>query len=148
MDGKKGVEQTIENNNTRLYKAFESLSIDKMEEVWKHSDDTICIHPGWEMFTGWTAIRESWIRIFENTRMIKFFITNTKVKTFENIAIVVCLENIDTVIDDENSIRMGVIATNIFEHNVKNNNNYNNEWLIIHHHGSVVVNYMPPNVSV
>ena len=148
MDGKKGVEQTIENNNTRLYKAFENLSIEKMEEVWKHSDDTICIHPGWEMFTGWTAIRESWIRIFENTRMIKFFITNTKVKTFENIAIVVCLENIDTVIDDENSIRMGVIATNIFEHNVKNNNNYNNEWLIIHHHGSVVVNYMPPNVSV
>ena len=101
------------------------------------------------MFTGWTAIRESWTRIFENTRMIKFFITNTKVRTFENIAIVVCLENIDTVIDNENSIRMGIIATNIFEQqNVKNNNNYNKIWLMIHHHGSTVANYIPPNVSV
>jgi len=44
---------------------------------------------------------------------------------------------------------MGVIATNIFEEqNVKNNSDYNNEWLMIHHHGSVVANYIPPNVSV
>ena len=148
MDEEKGVEETIEDSNSIFYKAFESLSIEKMEEVWKHSNDTICIHPGWEMFTSWTAIRESWIRIFENTRMIKFFITNTKIKTFENIAIVVCLENIDTVIEDENRIRMGVIATNVFEKQNVNNHKSNNEWLMIHHHGSIVANYMAPNVSV
>lgn len=148
MDEEKDIEQTIENSNTRFYKAFESLSIEKMEEVWKHNDNTICIHPGWEMFAGWTAIRESWARIFENTRMIKFFITNTKVKAFENIAIVVCLENIDTVIDNQNTIKMGVIATNIFEQQNVKNNYYNNEWLMIHHHGSVVANYIPPNLSV
>ena len=149
MDEEKGVEETIEDSNSIFYKAFESLSIEKMEDVWKHSDDTICIHPGWEMFTGWTAIRESWVSIFENTRMIEFFITNTKIKLFKNTAVVVCLENISSVIDDENSIRTGVIATNIFEKkDVKNKKNYNNEWLMIHHHGSLVVNYMPPNVSV
>ena len=65
MDGKKGVEQTIENNNTRLYKAFESLSIEKMEEVWKHSDDTICIHLDGRCLR-LTANKGSWIRIFEN----------------------------------------------------------------------------------
>ena len=90
MDEGKGVEQHIEDSNARFYKAFESLSIEKMEEVWKHSDDVICIHPGWEMFTSWTAIRESWVRIFENTKKIEFFITNVKVKAFEKIAIVVC----------------------------------------------------------
>ncbi|CAN5501652.1 nuclear transport factor 2 family protein [soil metagenome] len=149
MDEEKGIELPIDNSNTRFYKAFESLSIVKMEEVWKHSDDTICIHPGWEMFTGWTAIRESWVSIFENTRMIEFFITNTKIKLFKNTAVVVCLENISSVIDDENSIRTGVIATNIFEKkDIKNKKNYNNEWLMIHHHGSLVVNYIPPNVSV
>jgi DNA repair protein RadC len=149
MDEEKGIEQRIENSNSRFYEAFESLSIEKMEEVWKHSDNTICIHPGWEMFTGWTAIRESWTRIFENTRTIKFFITNTKIKTFENIAIVVCLENIDTVIDDENIFRMGVIATNIFEEqNFRNNSDYNNDWLMVHHHGSVLTNYIPPNASI
>jgi len=148
MDEEKGVEQTIEDSNSRFYKAFESLSIEEMDVAWKHSDDTICIHPGWEMFTSWTAIRESWVRIFENTKMIKFFISNIKIKAFENIAIVVCLENIDSVIEDENSIRMGVIATNIFEKQNVNNNKSNNEWLLIHHHGSAVANYMAPNVSV
>jgi SnoaL-like domain len=148
MDEKKGVEQTIDNSNSTFYKAFESLSIEKMEEVWKRSDDTVCIHPGWEMFTSWTAIRESWLRIFENTNMIKFFLTNVKIKAFEKIAIVVCLENIESVIEDENRIRMGVIATNIFEKQNVNNHKYNNEWLMIHHHGSAVANYTAPNVSV
>ena len=147
MDEEIGVEQTIEDSNSRFYKAFESLSIEKMDAAWKHSDDTICIHPGWEMFTSWTAIRESWLRIFENTKMIKFVITNIKIKAFQKIAIVVCLENIDSIIEDENSIRLGVIATNIFEkQNI--NNQINNDWLMVHHHGSAVANYMAPNVSV
>jgi hypothetical protein len=147
MDEEIGVEQTIEDSNSRFYKAFESLSIEKMDAAWKHSDDTICIHPGWEMFTSWTAIRESWLRIFENTKMIKFVITNIKIKAFQKIAIVVCLENIDSIIEDENSIRLGVIATNIFEKQNLNNKN-NNDWLMVHHHGSAVANYMAPNVSV
>jgi len=147
MDEEIGVEQTIEDSNSRFYKAFESLSIEKMDAAWKHSDDTICIHPGWEMFTSWTAIRESWLRIFENTKMIKIVITNIKIKAFQKIAIVVCLENIDSIIEDENSIRLGVIATNIFEkQNI--NNQINNDWLMVHHHGSAVANYMAPNVSV
>lgn len=147
MDEKKGVQHAVEDSNTRFYKAFETLSIGKMGQVWKHSDDTICIHPGWEMFTSWTAIRESWLRIFENTKMIKFVITNIKIKAFQKIAIVVCLENIDSIIEDENSIRLGVIATNIFEKQNVNNKN-NNDWLMIRHHGSAVANYMAPNVSV
>jgi hypothetical protein len=45
---------------------------------------------------------------------------------------------------------MRVIATNIFERQsiVKNNNNDEEKWLMIHHHGSLVSNYIPPNVSV
>jgi len=147
MDKAKGIEQSIEANNLRFYKAFESLSIEKMEEVWKNSNDVICVHPGWEMFSSWTAIRESWMRIFENTKMIRFLVTNLKIKVFEKIAVVICLENIDTTIEDGNSIRMGVIATNIFEKQNVNSNNHDNQWLMIHHHGSSVANYMPPNVS-
>ncbi len=71
--------------------------------------------------------------------MIKFVITNTKVRDFENIAVVVCLENIETLLDGEN-LRLGVIATNIFEQ-------MENQWLLIHHHGSSVSNYIPPNIS-
>lgn len=149
MVEEEGIKQAVEESNTRFYMAFESLSIEKMEGCWKHSDNTVCIHPGWEMFTGWTAIRESWVSIFENSRKIEFYITNIKIRTFDNLAIVVCLENIDSLIDNENSLRTGVIATNIFEHNLKRTlSNTNNQWLMIHHHGSSIANYIPPNISV
>lgn len=140
-------EQTIQDINIQFYKAFESLSLERMEQVWKHSDDVVCVHPGWDLFRGWTAVRESWMTIFQNTKRIQFIITNAKVRAFENIvAIVVCLENIETIINQDKII-MGVIATNIFERQriVRNDED---EWLMIHHHGSPVSNYMPPNVSV
>ena len=140
-------ELKVLNINSEFYRAFENLSIEKMETLWKHDDDIVCIHPGWDLFTGWFAIRESWLTIFHNTEMIKFIITNAKIKIFDNIAVVVCLENIETSLSLQTTRpRFGVIATNIFEHN-NNNNNNKNEWLLIHHHGSPVSNYLPPNFS-
>jgi len=129
----------VQKINCEFYNAFENLSIQRMERLWKHEDNVVCIHPGWDLFTGWLAIRESWITIFSNTEMIKFIITNTKVRVFDNIAVVVCLENIETLVNGE-IVRLGVIATNIFEQ-------MENQWLLIHHHGSSVSNYIPPNIS-
>jgi ketosteroid isomerase-like protein len=144
MSGNSKGEELIDKSNIRFYNAFESLSIEGMEEVWKHSGDIVCVHPGWDLFTGWMAIRESWVTIFQNTDKIQFHITNTKLRTFENIAIVICLENIRTNIN-EGKIRMGVVATNIFE---RQNNNSEEKWLMVHHHGSLVSNYVPPNPSL
>ena len=129
----------VQKLNTEFYHAFENLSIERMEGLWKHEDNVVCIHPGWDLFTGWLAIRESWITIFRNTEMIKFIITNTKVRVFDNIAVIVCLENIETLVNGE-IVRLGVIATNIFEQ-------MENQWLLIQHHGSSVSNYIPPNIS-
>ena len=129
----------VQKINSEFYHAFENLSIERMEELWKHEDNVVCIHPGWDLFTGWLAIRESWITIFRNTKMIKFIITNTKVRVFDNIAVVVCLENIETLVSGE-IVRLGVISTNIFEQ-------MENQWFLIHHHGSSVSNYIPPNIS-
>ena len=130
--------------NAEFYHAFESLSIETMDKLWKHDENVICIHPGWDLVTGWLAIRESWITIFSNTEMIRFTITNTKVRIFDNnkIAVVVCLENIETTSANGQLIKIGVIATNIFERNEQLN-----QWLLIHHHGSPVTNYIPPNIS-
>ena len=140
-------EQTIQEINIQFYKAFESLSLQRMEEVWKHSDEVVCVHPGWDLFRGWTAVRESWATIFQNTERIQFLIANAKIRVFENIiAVVVCLENIETIINQD-KIRTRVISTNIFErqHNVRS---VKDEWRMIHHHGSPVSDYIPPNVSV
>jgi hypothetical protein len=77
--------------NGELYHAFASLSIEKMEKLWKHDENVVCIHPGWDLFMGWLAIRESWITIFSNTEMIRFTIKNTKIRIFDNkLAVVVC----------------------------------------------------------
>ena len=89
----------VQEINSQFYHAFENVSIERMERLWKHEDNVVCIHPGWDLFTGWLAIRESWITIFRNTEMIKFVITNTKVRVFDNIAVVVCQENIETLVN-------------------------------------------------
>src|SRR6266487_4982198 len=128
----------VQKINTEFYHAFENLSIERMEGLWRHEDNVVCIQ-GWGLFIGWLAIREIWIAIFRNTEMIKLGITNTKVRDFDNIAVVVCLENIETLLDGE-IVRLGGIATNIFEQ-------MENQWLLIHHHGSAVSNYIPPNIS-
>ena len=136
------IAEEVRKVNGEFYRAFESLSIERMEKLWKHDENIICIHPGWDLFTGWLAVRESWITIFENTEMIKFTITNTKIRIFNQVAVVVCLENIETTSADGRLIKIGVIATNIFEQSEQPN-----QWLLVHHHGSPVTNYMPPNVS-
>jgi ketosteroid isomerase-like protein len=136
--------EKVNKTNTEFYRAFENLSIEMMDNLWKHDEDIVCIHPGWDLFTGWLAVRESWIAIFANTEMIKFTITNTKTRIFDNNknAVVVCLENIETTLASGRVIKIGVIATNIFEQSEQPN-----QWLLVHHHGSPVANYIPPNIS-
>ena len=79
----------VQKINSEFYNAFENLSIERMEGLWKHEENVVCIYPGWDLFTGWLAIRESWITIFRNTEMIKFIITNTRVRVFDNIAVAI-----------------------------------------------------------
>jgi hypothetical protein len=129
----------IENANIKFYEAFENLSITMMENIWSHNDNCICIHPGWEMFVGWMAIRESWATIFDNTENIKFTITNSKTRIYQEvIAVITCLENIE-MFQNKVKNQSGVVATNIFEYNRSEK-----KWLIIHHHGSALSNYFPP----
>jgi hypothetical protein len=68
--------------------------------------------------------------------MIKIIITDTKVRVYNNITVVVCLENIETLVNGK-IVRHRVIATNIFER-------MENRWLLIHHHGSSI---SPLNIS-
>ena len=139
MGNENSLKEEILKNNVEFYDAFERLSIDMMDNVWKHDENVICVHPGWELLVGWLAIRESWIMIFQNTEMIKFNITNPKVRLFDNNGIIVCQENIESSINGRQE-KIGIIATNIYER-------YKGRWLLIHHQGSYLSNYMPPNIS-
>jgi hypothetical protein len=113
-----------------------------MENIWSHNDNCICIHPGWEMFVGWLAIRESWMTIFANTGHLKFTITNTKVRLYEDIVgVITCVENIKMVLN-ERKVFTGVVATNIFEYD-----NNKRRLLLVYHHGSPISDYLPPTNS-
>ena len=72
----------VQKINSEFCNAFENLSIERMEGCGNMKITLFAIHPGWDLYTGWLAIRESWITIFRNTEMIKLIITNTKVRVY------------------------------------------------------------------
>ncbi len=62
MDDKAAVKEI----NARFYEALSAQDLAAMETVWLHEPWVRCVHPGWEMLTGWQSIRKSWSNIFKN----------------------------------------------------------------------------------
>ena len=87
--------------------------------------------PGWRRLVGFTAVMQSWQRIFENTFGMKFDITGVEISVSGDIAWVVCTENITSQTYD-GPAQTQVEATNVFER-------HDGRWLVVHHHGSPVV---------
>lgn len=122
--------QRVKKANEDFYQAFESLKISEMERVWKHSEEVQCIHPGWEAMSGWKLVRTSWEHIFRRTQFMKFYITDVNIYLQENIAWVVCTENISSAQQDR-YLESTTLATNLYE-------KCKDQWLMIHHHASPV----------
>jgi len=120
--------EEIQAANARFYDAFESLKIERMQEVWAKDNSIKCIHPGRDVLVGWKEVMDSWMTFFENTQYIEFNITNEHISVVGSMAWVVCTENILSSVDGR-IVRSTVIATNIFEKRGK-------EWLMVHRHGS------------
>lgn len=128
------IEQRIEEvtrANRAFYEAFESLDVAQMDKIWVHQEYVTCIHPGWSLRSGWPAVRDSWVLIFNNTFSMTFELTEVQVQVAGDIGWVICTENLSTR-QGEQSIESRVLATNLFER-------IGDEWLMIHHHGSPVM---------
>ena len=121
--------EEVEKANESFYRAFESLDIKKMDEVWAKEDYVTCIHPGWNLRSGWPAVRDSWVMIFNNTFSMQFRLSDVMIQVAGDVAWVLCMENITSGSQDEES---RVLATNLFER-------HHGQWLMIHHHGSPVM---------
>lgn len=114
--------------NKNFYRAVQSLNMEEMDAVWLQDDSVRCVHPGWDLLEGWDAIRESWQRIFEDTRYVRLSVSLQSVHVEGSVAWVVCSEKISSASEGvfENAL---VQATNIFvEHD--------STWYLVHHHGS------------
>ena len=116
--------------NTAFYRAFESLNLTRMEDVWLRAANVKCVHPGWGLLVGWGPVMESWQRIFANTVAMHFTLTGIHVEVVGDLAWVVLTENLESQ-HREGSAAAQVQATNIFERQ-------EGRWFLVHHHGSPV----------
>ncbi len=116
--------------NQRFYQALEEMDIEEMDTVWLHEDWVACVHPGWELLEGWEAIRESWVRIFENTRRMKVGVSNVTVRVEGETAWVNCIEQVTSSYETGFSTAW-VQATNIYVMR-------DDLWRLAHHHASPI----------
>ena len=119
--------------NEEFYAAFEALDMDRMEACWRHDEEVRCIHPGWDVMSGWPKVSRSWVAIFANSAYIQFFLTDVQVHVDADTAWVTCAENIlsggAAGADMEDA---KVLATNVFRRD-------GDRWRMVLHHGSPVL---------
>ncbi len=122
----------VEAANAALYAAFETADVDAMQDVWDDVDPgaLVCVHPGWPMLRGRSAVLRSWSAVMAGTEYIQFFLTDVHVTVLGDSAVVTCTENVLTSADvGENA---SVVATNVFVRRPDG-------WRLQVHHGSPVL---------
>jgi len=126
------VTSEVEAANAGLYTAFETADVDAMQDVWDDVDPgaLVCVHPGWPMLRGRSAVLRSWSAVMAGTEYIQFFLTDVHVTVVGDSAVVTCTENVLTSADvGENA---SVVATNVFVRRPDG-------WRLQVHHGSPVL---------
>ena len=121
-------EQALRHANRRFYAAFEAMDIEALAEVWAHEDWVQCVHPGWELLLGWEEVRESYVRIFSNTRRMKMALGAVWIRSEGDVGWVACTEQVTSAFAEGFDDAL-VQATNIF---IKRDG----EWKLVAHHGS------------
>lgn len=122
------IEQEILAANARFYAALAQADLAAMIELWQHSPATECIHPGWDRLRGWPAIRESWLRIFQNQGPLPVQVSEALVHRRGEMAWVTCYENV--TLRDGASVQVSqMLATNVFER-------VEGQWRMVLHHAS------------
>ncbi|PYP88053.1 MAG: DUF4440 domain-containing protein [Blastocatellia bacterium AA13] len=132
-------DEQIEEANARFYRALESGSIQLMDELWLHDESARCVHPGWDMISGWERVKKSWERIFESGQKIKVAPTDLQIFRAGEVACVTCKESI-TIFDEDSFDSALAVATNLFVRN-------GSDWLIMLHHSSPVPILVPDTAT-
>lgn len=123
-------EEAVRRANALFYSAFESLHIERMEEIWLKQPYITCVHPGWPPLAAWGPIMASWERMFERTFTVKITLADIRVRVAGHMAWVVLTEHVESRHDKGMSTDT-ICTTNVFERQGM-------RWYIVHHHSSSV----------
>jgi ketosteroid isomerase-like protein len=123
--------------NEKFYVAFQSLTMELMEGVWLKEDYVKCVHPGWNLLTGYRSVMESWSTIFQNTDEIQFTLSDVEVAVRGNLAWVVLAENLQSRVRGGRRTQGTILATNLFEKR-------EGAWYLVHHHASMAAFVQEP----
>ncbi|MGZ4666370.1 MAG: nuclear transport factor 2 family protein [Frankiaceae bacterium] len=123
----------VEAVNSELYEAFEAGDLDRMAAVWddERPGEVVCIHPGWDAVRGRDRVLRSWAAIMANTAFVQFVLTDVQTSVLADIAVVTCVENIVTTMEELDS-NARIVTTNLFHRGVSG-------WRLRLHHGSPVL---------
>jgi ketosteroid isomerase-like protein len=119
-------EQQVGEANNAFYQAMQSLDLARMEDVWWHEEWVRCLHPGWELLSGWDKVKESWSSIFNSGVHFQVSISQPLVCVVGDAAWVSCIEQVTSMLETD-FMTARVQATNIFVRR-------KGQWRMVHHH--------------
>lgn len=94
--------------NEAFYLAFEGRDMDAMAHLWSEAHEITCLHPGWPLLAGRTAVLDSWQAILTNPQQGPVSVYGARAFAWGGETMAVCCYERagDTV----------MVATNVFVH--------------------------------
>jgi ketosteroid isomerase-like protein len=118
--------------NKAYERAFSSLDIKTIEATWAHDPTVTVVHPSSKMvLVGWDAVRKSYADQPSRHKDFSVTMDDPMITVRGDIAWVVGIEKVHTVLTSGETADLSVLATSIYEKR-------NAGWLMVHHHGSRV----------
>ncbi len=130
----KPIFSTAQDAEAAFYDAVERADLEAMMTVWAEDEEIVCIHPGGPRLAGYSAIRDSWKRIFENGARMSMRVVHQSHLRSPFVAVHSLIEYVS--LRNDETVHAPLVATNIYLRGPLG-------WRLAVHHASP----MPPEVS-
>jgi len=121
--------ERVEGVNLEFYEAFSAKDMERMARLWAKTPHVRCVHPGWELVTGYGEVLRSWQDIFNSIEDVEVTISEVQVEVLGTAAWVNQIVDLAITTEDEETFEASVVTTNLFEY-------AQGTWLMVLHHSS------------
>lgn len=124
-------EQEVLFANEAFYRAFGDRDRRAMDEMWAREIPVACVHPGWGVLIGRSAVLESWMTLLANPRSPTPTCRAPRAFVYADAGFVICFEELQGNF---------LLATNVFVRE-------NGAWRIVHHQSGPTAERPPPEAA-